>query len=433
MNSLNDYLLSKSSISLRQIFIIVVCFFLNVVDGFDITMIAVTIGDIGKALDLVEKEQGIIFSFALAGMMVGAMLVAPVSDIWGRRKILLCALIVICVSVLFTPMSTNIETLALLRFSSGLGGGALLATQASLVSEYAPNRLKTLCVTLVTAGYPIGAMFTGLVAEHVIPNYGWQVMFYLGGVVTAVLLLFTIIYVPESVEYLINKQPENALVRINAVLKVLGKLALEKLPERSVNPNTSVHGNIHALFTVNRFRSTVMLWIIFCCCSSTLYFLMSWIPKLATQLGFELSISYEAFTYFSLGGVIGILTLGWLSSRISVTKLVSSFLGVAVVTMIGLATIANNPFTFLLLVSLTGLSIQSGYNALYAIATRLYPTNIRSTGVGWALGVGRLGAVIAPAVGGVMLSNGISASINILVFALPVLLSSICVFFLKVE
>lgn len=419
-------------VSYRQYVLIIICFFLNIVDGFDITMIAVTIADIGKSLEIGEASQGIVFSFALAGMMIGAMVVAPVSDLIGRRVLLLLSLTTIVISVSCTPLSVNLSTLAFFRFLSGLGGGALLAAQATLVSEFSPEKYKTLCVTFVTAGYPIGAMTTGFVATLVIPEYGWHVMFYIGGALTLFLLVLSSTLLPESVEFLLIKQPKNADVKLK---KILSDFNISNGPVHfeSITRKNGLISNIQALFLPSNRKATLLLWLVFCSCSSTLYFLMSWIPKLATQIGFEQSVSYSAFSYFSFGGVCGILLLGFLSSRFEVVKLVGVFLFFSTLFMLLMAYGAENEVIFLFSIYFVGLTLQSAYNALYAVATRLYPAAVRSTGVGWAIGIGRLGAVIAPAVAGVLLANGTGASSSIGLFSLPILISSFAAFLIMIE
>ena len=275
-------------------------------------------------------------------------------------------------------------------------------------------------------------MTTGFVATLVIPEYGWHVMFYIGGALTLFLLVLSSTLLPESVEFLLIKQPKNADVKLK---KILSDFNISNGPVHfeSITRKNGLISNIQALFLPSNRKSTLLLWLVFCSCSSTLYFLMSWIPKLATQIGFEQSVSYSAFSYFSFGGVCGILLLGFLSSRFEVVKLVGVFLFFSTLFMLLMAYGAENEVMFLFSIYFVGLTLQSAYNALYAVATRLYPAAVRSTGVGWAIGIGRLGAVIAPAVAGVLLANGTGASSSIGLFSLPILISSFAAFLIMIE
>ncbi|WP_116365271.1 MFS transporter [Parahaliea mediterranea] len=418
----------------RQVVVIALCLLFNIVDGFDITVMAVAAKEIGAALSLDESRIGLLFSFALAGMMVGGMLIAPVADILGRRKVIIGALCAISFSVLMTALSRDVYSLIALRFVSGLGAGALLATQASLVSEFSTEKYRTLTITLVTAGYPLGAMTTGIVAGVIMPVAGWKGMFLAGGAVTAVLTLLAIALIPESLAYLGNRQPEGALQRMNAVLRQFNRPPLSKLPE-TADPGAKrgAWSSIRALFEAGYRKKTLVLWLVFCCCSSTLYFLMSWIPKLVTQMGFDDTVSYSAYTIFSFGGVLGILVFGMLSARYALSSLVGVFMLSTSGLMLILSQVMVGKEKLLLLILLTGFMLQSAYNALYAVAAKLYATNVRATGVGWALGMGRLGAVIAPAVAGFSLESGVTAQSNFIAFSIPLVISGMLVFTLRLR
>ena len=170
-------IIDTSAVSGRQILIIILCLLFNMVDGFDITAMAIVAQSVGQELSLSAEKLGWIFSMALAGMMAGAMLLAPLSDVFGRRKMIISSLVLVGSSIVLTANATSLTGFMLLRFISGLGAGCLLATQATLASEYSPERFRTLAVSAVTAGYPIGAMMTSVVAAYLIPEYGWRGMF----------------------------------------------------------------------------------------------------------------------------------------------------------------------------------------------------------------------------------------------------------------
>ena len=187
------------------------CMFFNILDGFDITAMAVVAGAVSSELQLTPDRLGWIFSFALAGMVVGAMFLAPISDIIGRRKLIIVSIVLVGVSILLTANSTTLVEFIVLRFISGLGAGAMLASQATLAAEYSPDKYRAASVALVTSGYPLGAMMTSVVAGFIMPDYGWRGMFWFGGGLTLVMVLVAWLLIPESLKYLFERRPDGVL------------------------------------------------------------------------------------------------------------------------------------------------------------------------------------------------------------------------------
>ena len=404
----------------RNIFIIALCMLFNIVDGFDITAMAIAAASIGEEMSIDPAQLGLVFSFSLAGMMIGATLLAPYSDTIGRRKTVIASLLVIGISVLATGFADSLLPLVSLRFISGLGAGVLLASQTALAAEYSPEKYRSLAVTAVTAGYPMGAMMTGLVANMVMPEYGWRGLFLGGGAVTLLMTLIAIKYIPESIHFLAQQQPPGALAKINTLLTQLRQPMLQALPDKpGITESASIIANIKSLLAQPYKNQTLMLWLIFLLSISTLYFLMSWIPKLILLNGFSESTSYLAFTLFNMGGVLGIFSLGIFAAVIPLRYLVSAYLLFASLLMMVFSLLPAVAFYQLLIIFIIGFSQQGGYVGIYAMAAKLYPTHLRGTGVGWAIGIGRFGAVIGPAVAGYMIAIDISVSINFMLFALP--------------
>ncbi|MEH6583678.1 MAG: MFS transporter [Halioglobus sp.] len=426
MHTSTDSVVDHSRISIRQITIILTCVLFNMVDGFDITAMAIAASSIGSELDLNPESLGLLFSFALAGMMCGAMFLAPLADIVGRRILIISSLLLVGVTVCLTAFSSNLTSLVLLRFSSGLGAGALMACQAALASEYAPEKYRALAVAVVTAGYPLGAMSTGLVAHSVIPEFGWRGLFFGGGIAALLMVVIAILSTPESLQFLLQKQPRNALRKINMILKSLERKTLASIPPRPVqHHNPTMGNNVKSLLNSRYKEKTLILWLVFFFCFSTLYFLMSWIPKLMTLSGFSEGVAYSAYTYFNLGGVLGILSMGVIASRVHLTHLVSTYLVLSALLMLVFSQLPPNEFSLTLIIFVIGIAQQGGFTGLYAIATKLYPVELRGTGVGWAIGLGRFGAVIGPAAAGYSIAIGISASGNFVMFSIPMILGGI--------
>ena len=412
------------------------------VDGFDITAMAVTAHQIGEDMQLSEDMLGLVFSFSLAGMMLGAMFLAALSDVIGRRTMILFTLTLVGVTVLLTASVNSLPALILLRFVSGLGAGAMLASVATLASEYSPEKFRAMAVTAVTAGYPLGAMTTGLVASSVVPEFGWQGMFVAGGSVTLLLALIAFFMIPESLHFLCKKQPDDALQRVNRILQIFKIQSLQHLPSIEETGGTTeadrqnIYQKMLRLLTPEFRRSTLTLWATFFLCISTLYFLMSWTPKLIINLGYSADAGNLAFTLFNFGGVLGIFILGYLASKWSLSTLISIFAITSAVFMwafAGAVSLDFNQTNLMLLIFIIGISLQGGYTGMYAVAAKIYPIEIRSTGVGWAIGLGRFGAVLGPGIAGYMIASGLPITINFMVFAIPMLIGGIFAYQLRVR
>ncbi len=418
----------------QQLLVVGLCLILNMLDGFDITAMAVVATSVSTELGLTADQLGWIFSFALAGMMGGAMLLAPVSDLIGRRKMVILSVVLVAVSILLTARASSLIEFIVLRFVAGLGAGAMLACQAALAAEYSPEKYRAAAVAIVTSGYPLGAMLTSVVAGFVMPEYGWRGMFWFGGGLTLLMAVVAFLLMPESLKYLYEKRPENALARINAILGKMGSRPVDALPAApSSGGNTGLVANMLKLLGPEHRAGTLTLWAAFFLIFATLYFLMSWIPKLMDDSGYEPAIGRQAFLYFNLGGAVGIYLMSYLSTRWKLTNLIFVL---SVSSAVAMAVFAYAPRELNLLLSLIlliGILQQGGFTGLYAVAAKLYPTEIRSTGIGWAIGLGRSGAVAGPAVAGYLIAAGFDMSANFILFAVPMAIGGFIAYLLHID
>jgi len=433
--SLSHEVIDKGGVSAQQMLVVGLCMFFNMLDGFDITAMAVVAGSVSAELGLTADRLGWIFSFALAGMMGGAMVLAPVADIIGRRKLIILAIALIGVSMMLTAAATTLTEFVVLRFISGLGAGAMLASQAALASEYSPDKLRAFSVAAVTSGYPLGAMMTSVIAAQVMPSWDWRGMFWFGGILTFSMVLVAWLLIPESLMYLFERRPPGALGRINQILRRLGKEPIAALP-------TAVAGRAEKLgfatgmlrlLHADQLKTTLTLWTAFLLCFSTLYFLMSWIPKLMEDSGFGAEAGRDAYLLFNLGGVIGIYVMGWLSTRYKLTDLICCLSVAAAIFMVVFALAPKQLNLLLALTLVVGIFQQGGFTGLYSAAAKAYPTTIRSTGIGWSIGLGRFGAVVGPAAAGYLIAAGIDMSANYIIFAVPMAIGGLIAFRLHIR
>ncbi len=432
--------IDQARFSFSQMLIIGICILLNVLDGFDITTMAVSKKAIAGDLGLSASQLGYLDGVALAGMCLGAMFLGALSDLIGRRRMIMISISVIAVAMFLTALVQNFAQFFVIRLITGLGVGAMLASIATIASEFAPERYRSLAVTVATAGYPLGAMLGGTFGPGLISNWGWQGVFYFGAAATAVTATIAMLLLPESLQFLLARQPRNALAKANRVLERINASPLAVLPPPSGQAHAGVmktvfglFDNLGGLFRDGLARKTLLLWLTFFLCFIGLYFLMSWIPFLIEDSGFSRAQGGQAFALFNVGGVLGILMLGALSTRFHLTATIGTFLLLSAVFMVVFAN-AQGSFGMLMgLILVIGIMQQGGFTGLYACAAKIYPSEIKATGLGWAIGLGRIGAVAGPAIAGVLIDRGIDMNTNFMIFAVPMLLGGLMAYTLKVR
>lgn len=419
--------IDKNKMTRLQYATVFVCLIMNMLDGMDVMVISYTAPAIAKAWSITPSALGIVFSAGLLGMTIGAMFLAPRADIIGRKKMILLCAMVMGISIFCTAFAQSINYLIFFRFISGIGIGAMLASTATLTSEYTPNKTKDFWVSFVVAGYPVGAVLSGLAAAKVIPQMGWATMFQLAGFVTTLAVPLIYFFLSESVDYYLKAKPKNALLNVNAILSKMDIATLETLPIREHHKNES---SVSSLLTPEFKLPTLQLWGGLFMAFATLYFLTNWIPKLATNAGLSMELAIYAGTVFNLGAFVGIITQGYFSSIYGLKKTIGIFLLLTAFLM-AIFGLFSGSSLLLVIFGLLGFGIQGGFVGLYAVAARMYPTEFRNTGVGWAMGAGRLGGIVGPMLGGILIEMGLTMTANFLVFAVPAAIAGIMTMYLS--
>jgi AAHS family 4-hydroxybenzoate transporter-like MFS transporter len=420
-------LIDRSRISPMQMVVFGICFLMNGIDGMDVLVISYAAPVLAEEWSIAPSALGVVFSAALLGMTCGAIFIAPYADRIGRRAIIIISVLLTGFAVLATSITQTIEALMVLRFISGLGIGAMLASVATIAAEFAPDRQRNLILVSILAGYPIGATIFGVIAADVIPALGWRAIFVTAGITTLATFPLVLFLLPESLTFLIRMRPANALAKINRIVGRMGHAHLDELPPA---PREIASSNVKGLFSADLSRSTIFLWLAFFMNFAALYFLISWIPKLSSAAGLPLDLAIYAGAAFNLGAVPGIALSGYLSQKLGLRRVITSFLLLAAVVML-LFGFAERSSTILLLFGLIGFFSEGGFVGLYAIAARLYPTELRTTGVGWAIGAGRTGAIAGPFVGGLLVAYGLSIGANFRWFAITLILAGIFTMLIK--
>ncbi len=424
--------IDDAPLSLTQLVVFCIAFLLNVVDGFDVVAMSVSMPALTTEWAITSTEKGYILSSALIGMTLGAMYLAPLADRIGRRNILLIATVMIGLSMIVTAfIPQSIELMMLIRCVSGLGIGIIFANSATIGTEFAPEKWRNLAVTIIVMGYPFGATIVGPIANMIIPASGWEMVFVYGGIFTLLMTVVIYIWLPESVEFIASQNVNNdiKLQKINGVLAKLRCQPIISLPESVVAPQEV---SVKNLFRHGLMLSTLGIWLIYFMGFMSLYFLMSWIPTLFVNSGYARSQGIAALTIYNLGAVAGIIAIGLLVTRIKLAKPIAVyFFGSAVVLTVVYYNQPKDVFWLNMLIFVIGFLLQGGFTAMYALAARTYPTAVRATGIGWAAGLGRVGAILSPILAGYLVTASWGMYDLFLLFALPLFISALIVAFYK--
>jgi MFS transporter, AAHS family, 4-hydroxybenzoate transporter len=415
-------IIDNGPITRLQYTVVLLCFTLNMLDGFDVLAISFTAPSISNEWSIAPATLGVVFSAGLLGMTAGAIFIAPYTDVVGRRLMVLIALVVISVAMTLTGLVNSLWQLIVLRGLAGLGIGSMLASLTSMSAEYSPLRRRNLIITFVSTGYPVGATIGGLVAAWMIPEFGWRSVFYAGGALTAAMIPAVVLFMPESLHFLLEKQPAKALQKINSVLARLKQPTLQSLV--NISKGSSASPSVRALFTPERRQSTLLLWLAFFMCFMTLYFLLSWIPKIVVDAGLSLDKGIFTGVTFNIGAFIGVVLLGYLADKKGLRPLIFWFCIIGALLMLAFGFSPAIVGLLLVLSFLLGFFVDGGFAGLYPVAARIYPTEIRTTGVGWAIGAGRTGAIVGPFLGGILIGLDWSISAYFVVFALPLVIAA---------
>jgi MFS family permease len=319
---------------------------------------------------------------------------------------------------------TAYSQLLLLRFIAGLGIGGLLPTMAAMAAEYSSEKRKDLAVGFVQAGYPIGAIFMGFYAAWAVPLHGWRFAYLSAGIFSGVMLGMIVLFMPESIDYLSKYQPPNALDRINRILKKMGREKIDGLPPQRIVRKPGVR----VLFSDRYRASTIRLFIGIFFGFMTLYTLISWVPSVAEESGMPYKMATYAGTVLNVGAFIGCVAIGWLAIRFSLRKLMFTFLFFAFLIMVAYGNLSPGYIAILIMILLIGISVQGGFIGYYPAATRIYETEIRATGVGWAIGAGRFGAIAGPALFGMLSDLNLSSGNLFILFSIPLLISGFAIY-----
>jgi len=422
--------IDNSSVKKLQVSVIGICCLLNILDGFDVLAIAFAAPPIADEWAIQPAALGLVFSAGLIGMALGSMFIAPFTDRIGRRAMILICIVAISTMMVMTGLSRSVTELIIARALTGLGIGGMLASLTAMVAEYTPDRHRNLTIGFLQAGYPVGGTLGGLIAAWLVPEYGWRILFFGGALMGAAMIPIAALALPESIVFLMQKQPARALDKINRILRGLRQATLDALPPP---PTGETAGSVVALLTRLRRTNTLKLWLAFVLNSLTVYFVMSWVPKIVVDAGLPLEQGILAGLMVNAGSVVGIPTLGYLSGKRGLRPLILTFLllGAGCVALFGF--LQHSVGLLLTVGFLIGFFVMGGFIGLYSVAARIYPTELRTTGIGWTIGVGRIGAILGPYLGGIMIALQWSTATNFVLFGIPLIVAGFAAFTIRAK
>lgn len=410
-----------------QIGAIAICVLLNALDGFDVLAISFASPGIAEEWGVERGVLGVVLSMELIGMGVGSLTIGALADRAGRRPVILLCLVMMAAGMWMAASAGDLVTLSAYRLLTGLGIGGMLAAINAMAAEYANLKYRNLCVIIMATGYPAGIIVGGAIAAVLLANFDWRSVFLFGGAATTAIIPVVWLLLPESIEYLSEKRPKDALARINATLQRMGHAAVQALPAVAAPAKSG----LRKLFSKDLVRVSMLLTAAYFCHIMTFYFIMKWIPKIVADMGFSHSAASGVLVWANIGGTTGALLLGLFTQLFSTRHLVIvAFVGSAVMVSVfgqGQADL----FQLSLIAAFALFFANAAIIGLYALIAESFPTEVRAGGTGLVIGVGRAGAALGPIIAGFMFQANLGLDVVALVMAFGSLLSALALFAMR--
>jgi AAHS family 4-hydroxybenzoate transporter-like MFS transporter len=425
MSSLNntvdvDELIDDSPIATLQILVLLLGTMVIFVDGFNIQVIGYIAPQLAKAWHIPNELLGPIFSSGLFGVFGGYLFLAPISGHVGHRLMIIACTAILGILTLLTTLVHDAYVLMALRFITGLSLGATNPSAVSIIADFCPSRRRSTFVVTGICGVSLGSMAAGLSAAMLMGAYGWEVVLIIGGALPLVLAAILTVALPDSLEYLVKKKGGSAPETLALARRIAPNRTLIAGTKFSFTQKAS--GAVTQIFVEERLFGTLAIWICFTANLLVFYFVQSWLTTLIIAAGHTQQVAVSATTVLAAGGVLSIFAVGPLMDKYQPFKVIGLFFvgGGACVALLGSLLTASAPIVLVasFLAGFTVLGVQKGMNA---VAVYFYPTPLRSTGLGWGLGVGRLGAVAGPLVAGILMQGGQASATLFYFAAIPML------------
>jgi AAHS family 4-hydroxybenzoate transporter-like MFS transporter len=395
-------LIDRSRLHSAQVLVLVLCGLCMVMDGFDVQAMGYVAPAIINEWHVAKPALGPIFGAGLFGIMLGSLGLSIVADKIGRRPVLIGAMTFLAISMIAAAQATTLDYLLVLRFISGLAMGAIIPNAMAMAGEFSPLQYRVTLMMIASCGFVIGGAMGGFIAAGLIPAFGWQSVFYVGAIAPLLVAGLIIVAMPESLQFQASRGKDLKKVRA-----YLNRIA----PEANIDADTQFltpdrRGNsspVVDLFRGGLATGTVLLWIINFMNLLCAYFLANWLPVVMSGAGHSTSQAVLAGTMLWVGGVIGNLLLGWLVDRRGFGLVLSLTFLVAAIAIASIGQVAGSLAVVFIVIGVAGFCVLGAQSGLNALGPTYYPVSMRSTGTGWASGIGRIGSIVGPVVGGELL------------------------------
>lgn len=403
-----------------QLLVFVQCALVAVLDGFDTQSVAFVAPLLAEKWGIAGTSFGPVFSAGLIGVMLGQILLGQLSDRFGRRLVIVASAALFGGFTFLTGFADGWWQLLGLRFLAGIGLGGAVPNVIALTSEFAPQRYRALLIGVVFGGFPLGAVLGGLVTIEIIPTLGWRYVFFLGGGIPLLLCPVLLWLLPESPRFLATRTDGAA-----ALARIMARIAPEQVGASwHLGDGKPAGVPLTALFADGRAQRTALLWGSFFLSLLVIYFLMSWLPLVVKQRGFSIDTAIHAAVFFNLGGAIGGVALGRLIDRMRPLPVLAAAYAIGAFAIVAVGALHDPASLVLAVVFVAGFCIVGAQTGLCSVAASMYPTAMRSTGIGAGLAFGRIGSVIGPTAGGLLLGSGWPLHLVFLAIALPALFAA---------
>lgn len=424
-------LIDERGIRPFHLWLVVFAFFIVMIDGYDIVALAFAIPSLVREWHITDKAAlGPALSASLVGMLVGAPALGALGDRIGRKRAIIASCILFGIFTWLTVLTKSVMQIAALRLVAGIGIGGFMPNIIALVGEFAPRRFRATLIIVSFVGVAFGGAIPGPIAALLVPTHGWQILFTIGGIVPLVVALICWLALPESIKYLtITEGRRDELVRV--LRRVRPDITLDPAARFVIADEKQYHGiSPRHLFADGLALITPLLWCLFVLNLMGYFFLVSWTPYVLSSSHLPLSEAAIAQTFFQIGGVIGAWALCLPIDRKGLLPIAIMFtIAVPCVGLIGY--VGSVSLTLLMTVEFCAgfcvLGLQGGINA---VAASIYPTSFRSNGTGWALGMGRVGAIVGPVLGGILIAQRLPVDKLFLIAAIPFAVGAVICFWL---
>ncbi|WP_051971665.1 MFS transporter [Massilia sp. 9096] len=407
-----------------QLLTIALCALIAFLDGMDTQSIGIAAPFIVAGLHLPRAMLGTVFSAAILGAMIGAFLMGSAGDRFGRKRVLLVCILVFGLGTIATSMANTYASLLAIRFVTGIGLGGAAPCFLTLASEYAPRQRRASVSSILWAAFPLGGMAGGFLNSYLIARYGWHSIFLFGGVLPIVLVLVLAALLPESPTFLAGAGRQHALAQVAA--RLLGS-AVTPGTQFTTSEERVPDASFRVLFQDGRARTTLLLSMPFVMAFGALAVLVLWTPSLLRDNGIPPAQTAIVIGFHGLGALIGMGSAGRMIERFGAGRVLAPalLLGAGCTALVGIG--ATSVASASLVLALAGVFVGFGASGGIALAIMSYPPGIRATGIGWQMGMGRLGQVLAPVLTGALLAAGVNSAQTFYVVAIAPLIAALFV------